>query len=109
MVDRSALPAPAAARPDDEGGAPRPPRTPEEAVLARLFAEVLGTQSVGVDEDFFELGGHSLRVAALASRISREFGVRCSMTDILKHRTVERFASAVVSQWNLDAQTGARK
>ncbi|HEX5534480.1 MAG TPA: amino acid adenylation domain-containing protein [Actinomycetales bacterium] len=97
-IDRSALPEPRLAV-----HAHRMPRTPDEERLARLFAEVLGIERIGIDDDFFDAGGHSLRVAALASRITQEFGVRCSMTDILKHPTVERFASAVVSQWNRDS------
>ncbi|RSS78324.1 phosphopantetheine-binding protein, partial [Streptomyces sp. WAC06614] len=31
-----------------------------EAVLCRIFGEVLGVSGVGADDDFFALGGHSL-------------------------------------------------
>ncbi|MBC7271464.1 MAG: amino acid adenylation domain-containing protein [Streptomyces sp.] len=93
-VDRNALP-----EPPPRPGAERPsPRTEEQRELARLFAEVLGLEEVGVDDDFFDLGGHSLRVAALASRITRELGVKCSMTDIVKHRTVGRIADVCAAR-----------
>ena len=96
-LDRAALPEPRLVSQND-----RPPHTRDEEVLARLFAEVLGLEHVGIDDDFFDLGGHSLMVAALASRITQQYGVKCSMTEILKYRTVARFASAVVSRWNQD-------
>ena len=100
-VDRSALP-----EPRFVVGAYQPPRTADEQLLARLFAEVLELERVGIDDDFFELGGHSLRVAALASRITQEFGVKFSMTELIRHPTVERFASAVVSLWHQNPGTG---
>ncbi|MEU8381632.1 condensation domain-containing protein [Streptosporangium sp. NPDC048865] len=45
-----------------------------EAMLCRVFAEVLEVDAVGPHDNFFDLGGHSLLVMQLVRRIRREPG-----------------------------------
>ncbi|GHF63526.1 polyketide synthase [Kitasatospora xanthocidica] len=51
------------------------PATPTEERLAEIYAELLGLDRVGVEDDFLELGGHSLLAAQVAARLRAEFEV----------------------------------
>ena len=65
-----------------------PPRTPDEAELCALFAELLGIEQVGIDDDFFALGGHSLLAMRLVGRIRSRFAVELSIRDLYSASTV---------------------
>ena len=65
-VDRAALPAPAGG--DDEASYVAP-RSGLEQCVAALWAEALGRERVGVQDDLFDLGGHSLLLMRLHGRL----------------------------------------
>src|SRR5262249_45528927 len=69
-LDRGALPAPQV-----RALVSRLARSPREEVLCALFAEVLGLERVGIDDDFFALGGHSLLATRVISRIRSSLDV----------------------------------
>ncbi|MEV6447966.1 amino acid adenylation domain-containing protein [Amycolatopsis sp. NPDC051716] len=57
-------------------------RTPAEETLCELFADALGLDEVGADEDFFALGGHSLSATRLLWRVNERFGVELPLSAI---------------------------
>jgi acyl carrier protein len=93
-LDRKALPAPTFA-----AVAGRAPATPLEERLCALFAEVLGVERAGIDDNFFDLGGHSLLSAVLVARLAEQFGITISLRDFLADPSV----SGVISRGLLPA------
>ncbi|MEI5101882.1 amino acid adenylation domain-containing protein [Streptomyces sp. PmtG] len=107
-LDRRALPAPGRAATT----ALRAPRTAREEVIRALFAEVLGVDDIGVDDDFFALGGHSLLATRLVNRVRAVLGRELPIRAVFDAGTVARLARelgpAALSARPAPRRTGAR-
>jgi non-ribosomal peptide synthetase component F/SAM-dependent methyltransferase/acyl carrier protein len=90
VLDAGALPQPRAeVRP---APTQRPPQTDTERAIARIWADVLGLDHVGVEDDFFALGGHSLMAAEVADRIRGELGLELPLGQLFDEPTVTSVA-----------------
>jgi amino acid adenylation domain-containing protein len=109
-IDREALPAPAAERPDL--AVPYiAPRTPVERRLAAIWAEVLQLDRVGLDDPFYELGGDSLLLVALVERLREEGFAQVSPTELFQYPTVgalARFVGALPASVHADETAAAQ-
>ncbi|SMG55422.1 amino acid adenylation domain-containing protein [Rhodococcus rhodochrous J3] len=99
-LDRRALPAPVF-----EVKEFRAPTTPVEQIVASVFADVLGLDRVGLDDDFFALGGNSLIATQAVSRIGESLGGRVALRAIFEASTVEALAAAVEADSSGAART----
>jgi amino acid adenylation domain-containing protein/thioester reductase-like protein len=92
-VDRRMLPAPdfpASVRRDE-------PRNPQEEILCRAFADVLGLPTVGIHDNFFELGGHSLLMTRLSARIGAALDIRIPIATLFDAPTVAEVAKLLAA------------
>uniref|UniRef100_UPI0004BF52FD alpha/beta fold hydrolase n=1 Tax=Streptomyces sp. NRRL S-87 TaxID=1463920 RepID=UPI0004BF52FD len=90
-VDRRALPIPAQAAPTTTRTAPR---TPLEATITAVWAELLQAPGLGVHDNFFDLGGHSLLATKTARRL-RNSGLDVTVRQIMQWQTVAELAAAL--------------
>jgi amino acid adenylation domain-containing protein len=93
-IERKALPAP-----DRRLLTPattfRAPRTALEQVVARVWAELLGRERVGLGENFFDLGGHSLLATRLVARLRSMLRTPLPLRSLFASPTVAGLAEAL--------------
>ena len=64
------------------------PRNAREALIAKIWEEVLHIDHVGVTDAFLSLGGQSLQAASIVSRMTAEFGVQVPLIAVLSNPTI---------------------
>ncbi|MFI5777059.1 amino acid adenylation domain-containing protein [Nocardia sp. NPDC051570] len=89
-LDRKALP-----EPEFETPVFRAPSTPIEEVVASVYADVLGVDLVGAEDDFFALGGNSLLATQVAARIGAALDTHVPVRALFETPTVATLAVKV--------------
>ncbi|MFJ8828619.1 amino acid adenylation domain-containing protein [Micromonospora aurantiaca] len=105
-LDRKALPAPVVTR--EASVALVEPRDDTERALAAIWSEVLGVDTLGIDDDFFDLGGHSMLATQVVAKIRKaELGGRAvGVMDLFQQRTIRDLAAFISGD---AAQEGPRR
>jgi len=105
-VNRAALPAPQWDAPPSAAGHAAP-RTPVEATLARIWADLLATEApVGVHDNLFALGGHSLTATRFVARVSDTYGVSLPVHHVFASPTIAELAEVVAADPDFGAAAG---
>ncbi|NDJ21055.1 amino acid adenylation domain-containing protein [Nostoc sp. B(2019)] len=100
-VDRKALPTPEFAQISSSNIIL--PSTPIESLLAGIWAEVLGIEKVGINNNFFELGGHSLIATRVISRIRQVFQVELALRYLFEKPTIAGLAKEIEKAIKVDS------
>src|ERR1700733_7198184 len=90
----------AAGGPPDVQGAPK---TALQEVLSKVWAESLGIEKVGIEDDFFELGGASVVATQIVSRLRQMFQMDLPAILLFDTPTIEKLAGYMLEH---EAQPG---
>jgi acyl carrier protein len=93
-IDRKAFPLPSSARPE-LGTSFVAPTTPVEEEVAKIWAEVLSLDQVGIQDNFFDLGGHSLLASQVISRVINTFNVELPIKSLFESPTAADMAVVI--------------
>ncbi|WP_244232538.1 condensation domain-containing protein, partial [Mycobacterium innocens] len=92
-LDRKALPAPVFAT-----AVFRAPQTRTEKIVAGVFADVLGAERVGLDDDFFAMGGDSLLATRASARLQLALDMEVPVRSLFDACTVGDLADSLHRQ-----------
>nr|WP_330165855.1 SDR family NAD(P)-dependent oxidoreductase [Seohaeicola saemankumensis] len=71
------------------------PETEVEKRLAGFWQELLGLDSVGVEDSFFDLGGHSLIAVRLFAKVRKAFAVDFPISVLFEAPTIRKCAALI--------------
>ena len=96
-VDRDALPLPVISRSRPElDSSYTAPASHLERTLAGIWADVLGLDGVGIQDNFAELGGSSLDAMRILAQVLATFGEELPWADMFACPTVAGMAVAIL-------------
>jgi len=79
-----------------------PPINKLQESLAKIWCDIIGLKSVGIEDNFFQLGGTSLDAVSMVGRIQKELGETVSVVSLFESPTISHLAS-VINRDSLEA------
>jgi acyl carrier protein len=101
-LDRKKLPAPVLE--DIQTTTYRAPRNEVECTLCEIWQEVIGAETVGIDDNYFELGGNSIGTVQIVFAAENK-GISLRIGDIMRYPTIANLSEIL----NKDNDTHATK
>jgi acyl carrier protein len=74
------------------------PQTEIELKIARAWQEVLGVETVGMQDNFFDLGGNSLLIIQLYEKLRQVLGTQLQLTELFQYPTISSLANYLKPQ-----------
>ena len=69
------------------------PRTPTEVMVAEVWCELLGLDTVDVTDGFFEVGGQSMIAVQVVYQLERRTGITLELESVFELETVTELAA----------------
>lgn len=73
------------------------PETETEIQLATIWSEVLGIDSIGIQDNFFALGGDSLKAMQVLAKLQTTFQVDLPLSSLYQTSTIQQLAEALTA------------
>ncbi len=110
-VDRAALPAPAwDSMPGGAGGGQVKPRNPVEAIIARIWGDLLAApEPFGMHDNLFALGSHSLAITRFVTRVADTYGVSLPVHQVYSAPTVAELAELISTHPDFGLTAGSSR
>lgn len=102
-VDRRALPTPDLSRLSNVDFVA--PTTSHEETLAKIWADVLRVEKVGIHDNFFDLGGDSILSLQIIAR-ARQVGLQLTPKQLFAHQTIAELVTVVGTTKTIQAEQG---
>ena len=105
-IDYKALPSPKVENVETSSDQPSP-STPAELYLSGLWAEVLDSDDIGLNDTFFDVGGHSLLVMKVISQVKDKTGVKLGPQAFLMC-TLQQLAEKLADSDAFESQSNSK-
>lgn len=99
-INRLALPDPILKRPNLNTEYVEP-RTKRERQIASMWRQLLGYDTVGIQDNFFDLGGNSILVSQLHVELEKQYQVNFDIAELFLHNTITQQCYFIENQTQL--------